>query len=110
MQKNTSIGMNIFGSITAVFLTIANLIHLLFTISMTNEQISTGFGYGTDIELAVLFIWMFEAVFIPIIIASVVFLCLNVIKKSVRMLFWTNVALLGILIMQYIITNLFLFI
>ncbi len=110
MQKNTSIGMNFYGSITVGFMTIANLIHLLFTIAMTNEQIGTGLGYGTDIELAVIFIWTFESIFIPIIIASIVFLCLNVIKKSVRMLFWTNVALLSMLIMQYLITNLFLYI
>lgn len=109
MTPKPSIGMNIYGGIMAGILTLANLAHMIFTIPMAIEQIITGFGYGSDIELGALVIWMLQALIIPVIIASVIFLCLNITKKAYRWLFWTDTILCIILVAQCIITDLFMF-
>lgn len=102
-------GMNIFGIFTGVLLFLANSLHILWTYWLTVEQIETGWGYSTNLEMMALLPWMLELLSIPLIIAEVVYLVMSYFKRHHMAVFISNIALFGLLIMQYVLTNLFLF-
>ena len=106
MKKST--GMNIFGAIVCQFLAIANFVHAFFTWAICAEQIKTGWGYGTNWEMGALLPWMVEFLSFPIIFAAIVFLLMNIWKKSLKVIFVLCSVFLACEVLQIILLNLFL--
>ena len=102
-------GMNIFGSIACQLLAIANVVHLLFTLGICAEQIETGWGYGTNWEMGALLPWFVEFLSVPAILVGIVFLVMNLWKKSEKVIFILCAVFLGLELVQIVLTNLFLF-
>jgi hypothetical protein len=99
----------VFGLILLIGLILANLASLLFTIDLTVEQIGSSWGDGTRIEMLALIPWMIELASMPLLIAEAAYLILHGWFSSRRGLFVANVALCALLIVQFVLTNLFLF-
>ena len=66
--------MTVFGIVSLVLAVWGNLGHLLFTVWVSAEQLKTGWGYGTDMEMAVLMPWLVEVLCIPAFIIGAAFL------------------------------------
>lgn len=87
----------------------ANLSHLLFTIWLTIEQVDTGWGYGTNLEMAVLLPWAIEALSIPLLLGTLVYE-IAAWRRQYRNGLHTAVSLLaGSALLQFILTNVFVF-
>lgn len=102
-------GMNVFGTLLSMALAIANLVHAFFTWGICAEQIKTGWGYGTNWEMGALLPWFVELLTVPIILAGIVFLAMNLWKKSEKAIFILCVIFLACEVLQIILMNLFLF-
>lgn len=97
------------GFIPLLILIISNVIHLPLTISIIFEQINTGFGYGTDYELGVLYYWIIEFILILPIILSLIFILIMFKEKNLKKEILNRLILLLILILQIALSNLFIF-
>lgn len=109
-RKDAHVGLFVFGGITIFMLSVANIVHLPLSVSIFIEQMQTGFGYGSNVELGALVIWLCELVILPALICGAVFLILHTKRKTSPMYFATSAVLLSLLSVQYIITNVFLFV
>ncbi len=107
-MKKTSVGMNVLGGVTFGCSIVANLSQLLWTFWLTKEQISTGWGFPTQMEMFVLVVWFTQILCIPALILGGVYLLLHIKKKSVKWLFVSNAVLLATLAVQYILINVFI--
>ena len=107
MKKST--GMNIFGAIVCQLLAIANLVHLLFTWGICAEQIETGWGYGTNWEMGALLPWFVELLSVPVVLAGIVFLAMNLWKKSEKVIIILCAVFLACEVLQILLMNLFLY-
>lgn len=102
--------LDIFGNILIPIQVIGNLLCLLWTVLLSIEQVKTGWGYGTNFEIGVLFPWIIEAVSFLAAAAAIVFLilaCTSKIKPKKSYMI-TNAILLGVWILQAVITNIFI--
>ncbi len=107
--KDASVTMDGLSVLLTALLGAANLTHLLFTIWLITEQIETGWGYGTNIEMMALLPWMIEALAMPVLLGTLIYEIAawrrqyrSRLRRAVTML--TAVALL-----QFLLTNLFMF-
>lgn len=100
--------MNVFGVITIALLSVVNILHLLWTVWLTYEQINMGWGKGTDIGMAALWPWLVELLCLPVLIVAIVFLCISVVRRPLKRILITNVVLLLAAVTQYVVTNLFI--
>lgn len=107
MKKN--MGMNVFGVITIVLLSLVNLSHGLWTYWLVAEQLQTGWGYGTNMDLAVLMPWLAELLCAPAMIAAVVYLIMSCFLRHKKGILIANIVLFACAAAQYILTNLFIF-
>jgi len=101
--------MDIFGGLTIGLLSIVNLLHLLWTVWLTAEQLQTGWGFGTGMELVVLYPWLTELICLPGMITGAVFLILSIFKPSKKGILSATLCLFIAAIIQYVLTNLFIF-
>ena len=107
MKKGISC--NVFGIILMVLLSWANLLHLLWTVWLTWEQIDTGWGAGTRIEMAALMPLGIQYLSMPVLAAEVVFLVLSAKGETVRGIRIANICLFAAAILQFGLTDLFMF-
>ena len=105
MNQNKSEG---FSVITICLSALGNVAHMLWTFWLIDEQIETGWGYGTNIELGVLYPWITEILCAPILIVGLIYLILSPFKKPRRKHLAVNILLFTLLILQYGLTNLFI--
>ena len=84
------------------------IIHQL-TRDLTVEQIKTGWGYGTDMEMLALLPWMTELLSAPVLLAGVVYGILSIFFRHEKRLMVTNALLFALAAAQIGLTNLFLF-
>ena len=70
---------NIFSIIMIILLVLINLAHLLWTVWLTIEQVKTGFGFGTNMELGVLYPWLTEILSYPVIITEIIYIIISAI-------------------------------
>ncbi len=98
------------GVICAVWLGICQLLHLPCTVGMAAEQWQTGWGFGTNMDLAVLYPWMVEVLSLPAVLCTVVFLFLGLRRRPGKGLVILNAVLLVTLLLQWLLTNLFMWI
>lgn len=106
MNKNNR--MVNFGTVVAVLLSGVNVLHLLWTVWLTVEQIETGFGYGTDMEMLALLPWMTELLCSPVLIVGMVYLVLSIFYRHRKGLVMINTALFAAAVIQYALVNLFI--
>lgn len=102
--------MNVFGVISIVMLVLVNLGHLIWTVWLIVEQIQTGWGYGTNIELAALLPWLTELLCIPAIVTAVVYLVLSCFFRHKKGILIANILLFTCAMLQFGVTNLFMWI
>lgn len=97
------------GMIPLIILTISNIIHLPLTFSIVFEQIQTGFGYGTNFELGVLYYWIVEIILIIPLIVALIFLILMYVKKIPNQEIINRIYLFLLIFLQIGLSNLFIF-
>ena len=102
-------GMNVFGVFTSLALVATNLLHVIWTWWLCAEQIETGWGYSTNMEMAVLYPWMCEVLSLPVILAGITFFVLSIWKRSEKCILITTAILFALYLAQIFITNLFIF-
>ncbi|MGN0998106.1 MAG: hypothetical protein ACI4PO_00975 [Faecousia sp.] len=100
--------MNFVGILLLILQAVGNLLHLLWTVWAVAEQVQTGWGYGTDMEIAVLIPWMLELLCIPVLVVAAAYLILSIWHRGSRGIFIANLSLFAALILQAGLTNLFI--
>ncbi len=110
MEKEKKYSPNNKGySIVCSFLLIlSNIFFLFWTIVLIEEQIRTGLGYGTNLELLVLIPIILFILIIPIIIMELVFLSLSYFFRVTKKQFVVNIISFLILILQIVLIFLFI--
>lgn len=98
-----------YSIVCSFLLIVANIIFLFWTIVLTEEQIRTGWGYTTDLELFVLIPVILSMLTIPIIIMELVFLPLSYFFKVTKRQFVINIISFFILVLQIFLVYLFIF-
>ena len=102
-------GMNVFGAIIGVLTAVVNLLHGFWTFWLIAEQIKTGWGYSTNLEMLVLMPWMLELICLPVLLTEVVYFIMSCFKRHDRIVTVSNIVLFSLAVAQYIGTNLFIF-
>lgn len=99
---------NLLDRILTIILSILNSINFISLLTLFSEEIQMNWEHGTNLELAVLYPWLIQFLGLPIIVFTIFYLIFR-IKKSDKKLFITNLLLLIILLIQYILINLLIF-
>ena len=102
-------GMNVFGAIVMVLMAVVNLLHGFWTYCLIAEQIKTGWGFSTNLEMMVLMPWMLELICLPVLLTEVVYFIMSCFKRHDRSVTVCNIVLFSLAIAQYLVTNLFIF-
>ena len=102
-------GMNVFGAIVMVLMAVVNLLHGFWTYCLIAEQIKTGWGFSTNLEMMVLMPWMLELICLPVLLTEVVYFIMSCFKRHDRSVTVWNIVLFSLAIAQYLVTNLFIF-
>ena len=87
----------------------ANFLHLGWTYWLAAEQVETGWGGGTGIEMLALALWMLEALCLPVLALGVVYFVLGFFRQQKKKMLVSNIFLFAALAAQIVVTNLFLF-
>lgn len=87
----------------------ANVVHLGWTVWLTAEQLQTGWGGGTGIEMLALMLWLTELLCLPVLILGVAYFVTGFFRRQKRGLLIANILLFVLLIGQIAVTNLFLY-
>ena len=101
--------MDTFAVVMLVALCQADLWLVLWTLWLTLEQIETGWGGGTGMEMLALIPWMAELASVPVLIAGVVYGVMSFFRKQNKGLLIANIILFVALLTQIVLINLFLF-
>ena len=100
---------SVFGIVMIVALAWSNLLHLPWSIWLVWEQIETGLGAGTGMEMLALALLTVELLSLPALLAETVFLVLYGFREhSVRGIRCANICLFAGALLQFGLTNLFL--
>ena len=103
-----SIAMNVVGIVIFALLGFVNLVHSFWTVWLVVEQIETGWGFSTNLELGVLWPWMLELVCSPVLLGGIVYSIVAVFKRPDRWVLITEITLLSLAIVQYFVVNCFI--
>ena len=101
--------MYVFAALLLTALSAVNLLHLIWTVWLTVEQIQTGWGYGTNMEMLALLPWAVEFLCAPVLIAAVVYGVLSIFFPHEKRMMVMNAVLFCCAVLQFGLTNLFLF-
>lgn len=109
-MESRRLSKNMFSIISIIGLSFFNLSHIVFTISVVMEEIETGWGRPTSLEMAVLFPWMLEIFLgVPSIILAILSFSLLPKAKSNKVLFIFTICLLVLALIQMFLFNLFIY-
>ena len=97
-----------FGIVTGIGLSICQVLHLPWTVILCVEQVQMGWGFATHLEMAVLYPWLVELLSLPGVLCGVVFLGICLFRRPGKGIVLTNGILLGTLLLQWTLTNLFI--
>lgn len=109
--------MAVFAAIVLCILMIGNLVNLPWFVWLTIEQIETGWGYSTDMEIMALLPIAVGFLSLPVLLVALIYIVLCLIPaikqnylNSVNnhKMFKINVILFIVLILQIVITNVFI--
>lgn len=92
-----------------IVLSIINGIHfLLIFLPLLVEQIKTGWGYPTNLEMGVLILWLFEFILCIYFLGSIAYFFYRWIKTHWSKEIFLSLSLILIFIVQLILTNIFI--
>jgi len=97
-----------FGSGMLAALATANVLNLIWTIWLTVEQVKTGWGFGTNMELGVLWPWLTQVICVPVLVASIIYFVMCAFQDHTPRTKWINAGLFALVLVQYGIVNLFI--
>lgn len=101
--------MEFFAVLLLIFLIPVNLAHLPFTVWLVTEQIETGWGYGTNIEMMVLLPWMIQALSVLVLLGALIYEIIAWKKQYRAGLRRAALLLAAVALLQFILTDVFLF-
>jgi hypothetical protein len=96
------------GVVAVTVLAIGNALHLPFSIWLFSEQAQTGFGFGTNIGMGALIVWLAEFICIPFALAGITLFIISIIRQARVPITVANAVLLSLLLLQISLTNLFM--
>lgn len=97
-----------FGLIMIYLLSVANGFNLLWTWWLVKEQIQTGWGYGTNMDILVLVPWIIQLACVPVVIATITYFVFVVVKGIKEKAVIANIVLLSVLLIQSVLIHLFI--
>ncbi len=100
--------MSFYGFITALLLSVANLLQILWFVWLAVEQFKTGFGFGTNMEIMAIMPMFTAVASIPFGVNAVVYLVMCLRKKSEKWVTVLNAVLFAALIAQIGLIQLFI--
>ncbi len=100
--------MSFYGFITALLLSVANLLQILWFVWLTVEQVKTGFGFGTNMDIMAIMPMFTAVVSIPFGVNAAVYLVMCLRKKSEKWVTILNAVLFAALIAQIGLIQLFI--
>ena len=100
---------NVLGIVLIVALSWINILHLLWTVWLTVEQINTGWGAGTGIEMMALAPLGIQYISMPVLAVEILFLVLSVKRKTANGIKIANICLFAVALLQFGLTDLFMF-
>ena len=77
---------------------------------MLAEQIKTGFGNGTNIEMGTLVVWLFNGLSLVPLSIGVVLTIISIVKLDCKWKIIINISLIVLTIIEMILTTVFMFI
>lgn len=84
-----------------------NLVHFPLFVIASAEQIQTGWGYGTNFEMGVLYWWIAEfLMIIPLLVTAALFV-VSLVKRDYRTKILFNAVLFVLFVLQVVVTNIF---
>lgn len=101
--------MNNFAVCMVAALAPANFLHLGWTVWITAEQIKTGWGGGTGLEMMALLLWITQLLCVPVLLLGMIYFLVCFFRQQKKGLLIANTALFLCLAAQIAATNLFLF-
>ena len=101
---------NAFGIVALIILSFCFFANLSLFIPMFVEQIKTGFGYGTDIEMGSLIVWLFNGLSLVPLSVGIVFTIISIVKLDYKWKIATNISLILLTIIEMALTTIFMFI
>ncbi len=87
----------------------ANVLHLGWTVWLSAEQIETGWNGGTGIEMLALVLWLTELLCLPVLLMGVIYFVASFFCQQKKSGLIANIVLFAALVVQIVITNLFLY-
>ena len=111
--------MAVFAAILLCVLGITNLVNLPWFVWLTIEQIETGWGFSTNMEMLALLPLGIEFLSLPVILLATIYVVLSLVpaikqnylnseRPDNRKMFKANLILLIVLCLQIVITNVFI--
>ena len=100
--------LSVFGVLLIYLLSVANAFNIFWCYWLVSEQIFTGWGYGTNMDILVLVPWIIQIACIPIAITTIVYFVISYIFSFKRKALITNIVLFSVLILQSVLINLFI--
>lgn len=95
------------GILALIFSTLLNLVHFPLFVLVLIEQINTGWGYGTNLEMGVLFWWIAEYIMVvPLLVSAGLFVA-SMVKRDYKVKIAINAVLLVLCVLQIVLTNVF---
>lgn len=86
------------------------IFHFLVSfLPMFSEQIKTGWGYGTNIEMGALILWLLQGISLVPIALAAVFIVLAIVNKDHHWKIVLSGAFLAGTVLSIALSNLFLF-
>ncbi len=97
-----------FGIIMIYLLAVANGFNLLWTWWLVKEQMQTGWGYGTNMDILVLVPWIIQLACVPVVIAAITYFITAVLKRIKGKVLIANIVLFSSLLIQSVLIHLFI--
>jgi hypothetical protein len=101
-------GLTIFGVITLVLLSLANLAHAPFLFAVIEERIKAGDTNSIGKAFAAVFTLLVEIPCVPILIAATVYFVLHKGRRSSRGVLITCIVLTALLLLQAALSHAFI--
>jgi hypothetical protein len=95
------------GVLTIILLVASNLAHIFFTWSVIAEEIQTGWGQPTNMDIGVLVPWLIEGLFcLPSLVVAVIYFIFYSKNQGNKPLFIANLSLTALVFAQILLFNL----
>lgn len=97
------------GLVEMIALIACNILHGVWTYSVIAEEVKTGWGHPTNMDLFVFYPWILEFVSIPLVVAGIaLFISAGVLKQPSKKIIIPTAIIYGLYLAQVIVTNVLL--